>query len=223
MAYTDASSAAPYTPAPPPVGNDVPGLSRATWDELYRIAQRVASIERPTAVVLNSSKSFAVQAGTVWTRLFDINQNYDWQSPAGQISPAGVWTCPQEGLYNVTIIVEVPAFPSPGSRLYEATLRSTGHPVGGGADRVVFSNTGGPDEAALRLFSNFLRPLNFGDQVWFDLDLTEESYTGNVTIMSILNICRQASIKLTVTTKPAHWRRLPMARQGALIWKMGTW
>ena len=36
------------------------------------------------------------------------------------------------------------------------------------------------DDVALRLIASFLRPLNRGDQLWFDLDLTEESYTGNV-------------------------------------------
>lgn len=60
---------------------------------------------------------------------------------------------------------------------------------------MILSKTGGQDEAPLRLVSNFLRPLNRGDEVWFDLDLTEESYTGNVTITNILNISRQSSIK----------------------------
>lgn len=195
MASSDRSTPQPYSPAPPPLGNDGPQLSRATWDELYRIAERFESIERPAALSINKSESIAVQAATVWTRLFDGVLTYEWIRPAGQMDAAGVWTCPQEGLYAVTAIIQVPAFPNPGNRLYQATLRTTQKPAAGGANKVVTSITGGPDEAALRLVADFLRPLNKGDQVWFDLDLTEESYAGNVSVLGILNICRQASIK----------------------------
>ena len=195
MASSDRSTPIPYSPAPPPLGTDTIQLSRATWDELYRIAERFESIDRPAALSLSKSESIPVQAATVWTRLFDDPAAYEWLRPAGQMDANGVWTCPQEGLYDVTVILEVPAFPNPGSRLYEATLRTTGHPANGDPDVVILSKTGGPDEASLRLIANFLRPLNKGDQVWFDLDLTEVAFTGNVTVLGILNICRQASIK----------------------------
>lgn len=171
-------------------------MDRSVWDEFYRIAERFVSIDKPAAMALTSTETVPVQATTVWTRLFDTALVYDWQAPGAQHDPAtGVWTCPQEGLYAVTVVIEVPAFPQPGSRIYEATLRTTARPIAGGPDKVVLSKTGGPDEAALRLVADFLRPLNRGDQVWFDLDLTEVNYTGNVTVLSILNICRQSSIK----------------------------
>jgi hypothetical protein len=195
LASSDRSTPQPYTPAPPPFGDDTRQLSRATWDELYRIAERFESIDRPAALSLSKSESIPIQAATVWTRLFDSPVSFDWQRPDGQMAATGIWTCPQEGLYDVTVICEVPAFPNPGARLYEATLRTTGHPANGAADTVLLSSTGGPDEASLRLVANFLRPLNKGDQIWFDLDLTEVTYTGNVTVFSVLNICRQASIK----------------------------
>ena len=63
-----------------------------------------------------------MQAATVWDRLFDTALIYDWQAPLGQHDVAtGIWTCPQEGLYAIQPVVEVPAFPNPGSRIYEAT------------------------------------------------------------------------------------------------------
>lgn len=194
MASTDKSTPVPYQPANPPYTEKLHDFSRATWDELYRIAERFFSIDKPAALSVAETKSAPVQAAQVWTRLFNTAPAFDWENPPGQLT-SGIWTCPQEGLYDITVIVEVPAFPNPGTRLYEATLRTTGHPVGGGPDRVLFSRTGGPDEASLRLIANFLRPLSRGDEVWFDLDLTEATYTGSVTITSILNICRQSSIK----------------------------
>jgi hypothetical protein len=194
LASSDRSTPIPYQPANPPYTDKLADFSRATWDEFYRIAERFFSIDRPAAMAVTEAKNAPVQAATVWTRLFNAAPAYEWTQPPGQMT-AGVWTCPQEGLYAVTVIIEIAAFPNPGSRLYTATLRTTGHPAAGGADKVVLSKAGGPDEAPLRLVADFLRPLNRGDQVWFDLDLTEESYTGNVPILSILNVCRQASVK----------------------------
>jgi hypothetical protein len=194
LASTDRSTPQPYAPANPPYTEKLLDFSRATWDEFYRIAERFISIDRPAAVALTESLTASVQPGEVWQRLFNTTPVSDWEAPPAQFS-AGVWTCPQEGLYNLTIIIEVAAFPNPGSRIYEATLRTTLHPINGDPDKVSLSKTGGPDEAALRLIADFLRPLNRGDEVWFDLDLTEDTYTGTVPIFSILNICRQSSVK----------------------------
>lgn len=196
MASSDRSTPIPYTPAPPPFGADGQQLSRATWGELYRIAERFESVDRPAAVAITGSKSIPVQAATVWTRLFTAPVAYEWQAPLGQFNDAtGVWTCPQEGLYDLTIVIEVPAFPQAGNRIYTATLRTTLHYANGDPDKVVTSASGGPDEAPRRFSADFLRPLNKGDQLYFDLDLTEGTFTGNVTVFSVLNICRQGSIK----------------------------
>jgi hypothetical protein len=194
LASSDRSTPIPYQPANPPYTEKLADFSRSTWDEFYRIAERFLSIDRPAAMAVTEQKSVPIQPAEVWTRLFNTGLAYDWEQPAGQLA-AGVWTCPQEGLYDVSVVIEVPAFPQPGSRIYEATLRTTWRPAAGGADRVTLSKTGGPDEVALRLVAEFLRPLNRGDQVWFDLDLTEQTYTGNLSVLSILNVCRQASVK----------------------------
>lgn len=44
MASTD--STIPYTPAPPPFTTSVPDLSRATWDELYRVSMHLSDMDR---------------------------------------------------------------------------------------------------------------------------------------------------------------------------------
>jgi hypothetical protein len=194
LASSDRSTPQPYTPANPPFTEKLLDFSRATWDEFYRIAERLVSIDRPSAVAITEALTATIQPAEVWQRLFNTTPAYEWESPLGQFS-SSIWTCPQEGLYNITVIVEVAAFPNPGSRIYEATLRTTLHPANGDPDRVSLSKTGGPDEAHLRLIADFLRPLNKGDQLWLDLDLTEDTYTGTVPIFSILNICRQSSVK----------------------------
>lgn len=194
MASTDRSTPQPYSPSNPPYTERIADFSRATWDEFYRLAERLVSIDRPAAMAITESLTATVQPTVVWQRLFNTAPAYDWESPPGQFAN-GVWTCPQEGLYNITVIIEVAAFPNAGNRIYEATLRTTLHPANGDPDKVSLSKTGGPDEAALRLIADFLRPLNKGDQAWFDLDITEETFTGSVPIFSILNICRQSSVK----------------------------
>jgi hypothetical protein len=196
LASTDRSTSVPYSPANPPYTDKAQDLSRATWDELYRIAERFSAIEQPAAIAVTGTEVCTIQPAEVWQRLFDGTKIYDWERPGAQLDQAtGVWTCPQEGLYLFNIVIEIPPFPSPGSRLYEATLRTTGRPAAGGADRIVFSKTGSPDEATMRLVASFLRPLYRGDEIWWDLDLTEEAYTGSVTVLSILSICRQANIR----------------------------
>lgn len=185
------SAILPYVPSNPPKD-----INRAIWDEFYKLQQALSNLDIPVAVAVTSTKSIPIQPTTVWTRLFDTGINYDYVLPANQFDiTTGVWTVPQEGLYSLTITVEIPAFPNPGSRLYEATLRTTGHPADGGADTVVLSKAGGPDEATLRFSATFLRPLSAGDQVYFDMDLTEEAFTGSVNVFSVLNIIRQGGYK----------------------------
>jgi hypothetical protein len=185
------SAILPYVPSNPPTGTN-----RAVWDEFYKLQQALADLDRPLALSITSTKSIPVQATTVWTRLFNEGIGLEYALPADQFdTTTGIWTVPQEGLYSVTIIVEIPAFPNAGNRLYEATLRTTVHPVDGSADRVVLSKAGGPDEATLRFTATIMRPLSAGDQIWFDIDLTEETFTGSVSVFNVLNIVRQGGYK----------------------------
>jgi len=190
------SAVLPYTPANPPNEPTGSRIVRPTWDEFYRIKQALLDLDRPVAVALFATESVPIQPDTVWTRLLDSGVTYDYSLPDDQFNiTTGVWTIPQEGLYSVTLTIEIPAFPQAGSRLYEATVRTTKHPVDGSPDVTYLSKAGGPDEAALRFTITFLRPLLSGDQIWFDIDLTEASYTGNVTVTSIFNAVRQGGFK----------------------------
>ena len=192
MAASDRSGPIPYTPAAPHGATD---FSRAVWDEFYRIAQNLFELDRPAAIAGSSLENVTVSAATVWDRLFDEADAIQYERPAGQLAAAtGIWTAPVEGLYLIQPVIEVPAFASPASKLYTATLRTTITRVGFATVQSL-SKVGGDDRVPLRIVGVFLRPLNRGDTVFWDLDLTHETKTGTVSVLSVLNITRQSSIK----------------------------
>lgn len=188
MASSDRSSPQSYVPANPPAPN-AESISRATWDEFYRLSAFLANADRPLALAVTKTEIMPVQPATVWTRLFDAVAQVEWEVPEGQLAADGTWTCQQEGLYNIMVIAEMDAFPNPGSRLYTATLRTILAGV------TLLSKTGGADDAPLRLVANFVRKLKRGDTATFDLDLTEESFSGNVNVFGVLNITRMGSAR----------------------------
>lgn len=195
MASIDRTSPLPYTPAPPPTGTDTPNLSRATWDELFKIAQSLIDLDRPAAIEGASPEAVPVGPTTVYDRLFDEADSVQYEFPSAQLDRAtGIWTCPREGLYLMLPVIEVPAFPTPASKLFTASLRTTIDRVDG-PDEVIVATAGGDDRIPLRLQPVFLKPFYRGDKVYFDLDLTHETKTGNVTVVSVLNIVRQANIR----------------------------
>jgi hypothetical protein len=195
LASSDRSTPIPYTPANPPAPN-APDLSRATWDELYRIATEFNNLGNPAALSATCSEPVTVEATSNWDRLFNENVIYDWEQPTGTLDTAtGVWTCPQEGLYQIDVILEAPPFPSPATKEYTASLRTTLHPVSGGPDVVAVSQNGGIDTQSLRVNASFLRPLYRGDQLWIDADLTHATKTGTVTCLAVLNTLRVGRIK----------------------------
>jgi hypothetical protein len=195
LASTDRSTPIPYSPANPP-GGDTLDLSRATWDELYRIAVEFNNLAQPAALAVTCSEPVTVEATTVWDRLFNENITYEWQNPLGQLDvTTGIWTCSQEGLYSITPIFEAPPFPSPALKEYTASLRGTFHPINGGPDKVGIAQSGGMDTQALRVSAQFLRPLYKGDQLWMDADLTHATKTGTITCFGVMNILRVGRIK----------------------------
>ena len=185
----------PYTPGSPP-GVDTASLSRATWDELFRIAQALIDLDRPASIAGDSPESVIVGPTLQYDRLFNEADTIDYEYPSGQLDvTTGVWTCPQEGLYLILPVIQVPAFASPASKLFTANLRTTFHYASGSPDEVIVANAGGDDRVPLRLQPVFLKPLSRGDQVYFDLDLTHENKTGSVTVVSVLNIVRQSGTR----------------------------
>jgi hypothetical protein len=132
----------------------------------------------------------------VWDRLFNEGVTYQWENPTGTIdATTGIWTCPQEGLYTIDVILEAAPFPSPATKEYTASLQTTIHPADGSPDLVFVSQNGGIDTQALRVNASFLRPVYRGDQLWAAADLTHATKTGDVSCKAFLNILRVGRIK----------------------------
>ena len=195
MASSDRSTALPYTPSNPPA-QGAKDLSRATWDELYRIAGSLSALQEPSALSASCSELVAVQAATAWDRLFNEGVTYSWQNPGGTLDiTTGVWTCPQEGLYSITVTAEAAPFPSPAIKSYTISLRTTLQPFGGGAAVSNTSQSGGLDDVSLQVFSTYLIPLYRGDTLVVDVDLTHATKTGNIQVKGGLRIVREGRIK----------------------------
>jgi hypothetical protein len=191
------STPLPYVPglsiAP---SSTVVDLSRATWDELFKISQALIELDRPSASVISCSEPVNITPTTVYDRLFDQTVIYEWEQPGGQTdATTGIWTCQQEGLYQFTGVIEIPAFPTPAVKQYTATLRTTQTFANGDPPAVVLSTAGGTDNTPLRINPSLLRPVSKGDTVYQDLDLTHQTVTGTVTVTAVRNIIRMSSIK----------------------------
>jgi hypothetical protein len=197
MATTSRSVPLPYVPgASVSPAASVGDLSRATWDELFKISQALIELDRPAASVVACSEPVNITPTTIYDRLFDENDIYEWEAPGGQTdSTTGIWTCPQEGLYLFTGVIEIPAFPTPATKEYTATLRTTLIPINGGAPLQILSTAGGLDNMPLRINPNIARPLNRGDTVYQDLDITHHTVSGVITVTAVRNIIRQSGIK----------------------------
>jgi hypothetical protein len=195
LASSDRSTPLPYSPANPPAPNSEE-ISRATWDEFYRLALILDNLQSPSALSAACSELVAVQPTTVWDRLFNENVTYQWENPTGTLDvTTGIWTCPEEGLYSIDIILEVAPFPSPATKEYTASLQTTINPIDGSPDLVFVSQNGGIDTQALRVNASFLRPMYRGDQLWAAADLTHATKTGDVQCKAFLNILREGRVK----------------------------
>jgi len=195
LASSDRSTPLPYSPASPPPA-EAGEVSRAAWDEFYRLALILQNLQSPSALSAACAELVTAQATTVWDRLFNEGVTYSWENPKGTLDTAtGIWTCPEEGLYSIEIILEASPFPSPATKEYTASLQTTIHPADGGPDLVFVSQNGGIDTQALRVNASFLRPLYRGDQLWAAADLTHATKTGDVQCKAFLNTLREGRIK----------------------------
>lgn len=192
---TAKSTFIPYTPAPPPSATD-PNTCRATWDEFFKLAQALIDLDSPAAIAGANPEPVVVGPTVQYDRLFDEADAIEYERPKGQLDQTtGIWTCPQEGLYLIMPVIEVPAFPTPASKLFTASLRWTIDYASGAPDRVATAKAGGDDRVPLRLQPVIMVPLSRGDRMWFDLDLTHETKTGSITVVSVINIVRQSGTR----------------------------
>lgn len=176
-----------YIPGNPPFDGE--GLSRATWEELYRIATTLGSIQTPCAVSIASSVSVTVSSGSAYKTLFDNTgtETYNWQQPSGQVSTGGVWTCPENAAYTLYLVVKVPISTDPmwDEPVSIATIRLT---VNAATETYTYNGVSSlPPLLVLPIF----RPFEQGDTVEFELDLTRGTTSGSATVQSFLAIKKE--------------------------------
>jgi hypothetical protein len=188
---------ATYTPGPNVApSSSVGDLGRATWEELFRIAQSLLDLDRPVAMTLLCEEPVAVGPVLTYDRLFNEGVSNFWENPAAQIDTAtGIWTCPQEGLYQIATILRVPPFPTPAVKEYYISLRITIVHIDGSPNEIIEMQNGGFDNVPIAASGTALRPFIRGDQLYIDAAIFHQTTTGSVTIKANLQIIRISGTK----------------------------
>jgi hypothetical protein len=194
---TNARGIIPYTPGEPPASTTDPNLARATWEELYRIRQALADIDRPVSVVVLGDDVLAMNQAPTFERLLDETVTVPWEQPPGQFNfTTGVWTCPTEGLYLITPRMACPAVPTPQIKSLTVTLRLTVDYINPATPNLVLTvDDSGLDDSPTVVAGVFLLPLVQGDQLWVDGTLQHPQNVANVTVATRLQIVRQSGIR----------------------------
>jgi hypothetical protein len=102
-----------------------------------------------------------------WSRLLDASPTESWANPEGVLSAAGVWTCPQEGLYQGILAITMQAPAVTGSNSVRLEVRAT-ITHGDGSSQVFTRVGGGSDAYPYSATSPFMLPCLRGDTVVFD-------------------------------------------------------
>lgn len=167
----DKSAWIPYSPANPPAFNA--DLPRSTWDEFYRVALALGALDRPVSLSENCIDALTVDVAPAFTRIFDTPVTIVWESPPGQTDTAtGIWTCPREGLYQLSYFGNVAPAGVPGDRVYTLEVRSTQTFINGDPDRVITLRDSGDDSEYLSVVGPQLLSCAQGDTVRIDARCT---------------------------------------------------
>ena len=167
----------PYYPYPIPTNlEDIP---RYLYEELQRI--QVALLAQPVAFAINDTEAFNVTTAVTWERLFDDGVVVPvWSVPGGEFdNTTGTWTCPQSGLYDISIHMEVSPFGA-GNKVYYAGLRL--NVVQDGVPDTVESTDGGDDSIPLGVTLTGLIALLYGDTLSVDATVVHDQFVGTSDI-----------------------------------------
>jgi len=168
-------------------------LAVALWDELTKIAISMAGIDQPMGASVYDSEVLPIskQPTIVWLRIFDGATDAVWARPQSALNTAtGVYTIVQEGVYNVSARLNVPAFLTPAIKEYYAGIRTTINYADGSPSTVSAVYNGGQDIVPINVLSGFLLPLTAGDSFFFEAAIDHETQTGSITAQSALQVQR---------------------------------
>lgn len=179
------SLSVPYSPAPVPRNPD--DLPRYLEDEFQRIRQ--ALIAQPVAFTISEDYLIAIDTVENWQTVF-IGVEPFWDIPGGGWdSTTGLWTCPQSGLYQLSVTLEVQAFGG-GNKNYYAGLAIV---ITGEDPRRLESIDGGDDDVPLGVSLMGQVFLWQGDTLRFEATVVHENGTGNVDATVAAQVLRVSS------------------------------
>lgn len=186
----------PYRPNPPPAPGSTPQeITRAAWEEFTRIAASLADLDNAVHVQVAATDSVNVAAAASFTRMLDNSPTIESAVPGGTFeTTTGVWTCPADGLYIVTINGEVAPMNAPAQKSYTAQIRRTWTHAAGGADSVAIYNGGGLDDQVVSVIGTRLLPMLQGDTLRYDVAAIHPTKVGTVSMTSVFYAVRQSGI-----------------------------
>ena len=183
----------PYIAGSPPRGS-TEEVARATWDEFYKIEQALIGLDAPVALSLSATENVNATTGIVYETFYDEGITYQWEQPPGYFTLAtGVWTCPGEGLYQLSNTFDVPAAPSASIKDYIIYVRNTLTPLIG-APVIRNSSAGGLDTFQLRFNALSLVPLLKGTTVKMEVAVYREAGAVTVSVTGNLGIYRVSGL-----------------------------
>lgn len=186
----------PYRPNPPPApGTDLPQVTRAAWEEFARLATSLSDVERPVCISVSAVDSVSVAAAATYSRMFDNSPTIELEKPGGAfVTTSGIWTCPQEGIYQVTVNSEFSPLNAPAAKSYAAFVRLTHTHADGAPDTVRIYTGGGLDDQYVSVIGTRLQVLQQGDTLRWDGAATHPTTAGTVQVSSVFYAIRQAGI-----------------------------
>ena len=182
----------PYVPGNPPTLTRPEEITRAVWDELFRLSQSLLDLDRPVSLSLSANDTLTVTTVTqTWARLFNNTPSILHQMPGGCLDPlTGIYTVSSQGVYQIYGRVNIPAFPSPQSKSYTGYIRISIVRAGGLGTTTFLLESGGLDDRPLTVQGLALYPLNKGDIIYFDGAVIRVAGGGTINVTDTLQIFR---------------------------------
>ena len=172
----------PYSPSAVPRNPDE--LPRFLEAEFRRI--QTALLAEPVALSVQEEDAIAVTTAINWTDLF-TGATPVWEIPGGSFDTTdGNWTCPQTGLYQVSLTLEVAPFGG-GNKTYYAgvAIDWTGESSGRRE-----STTGGDDEIPLGVSLVGMVFLYQGTELSFEFTIVHDQFSGVADYKAAAQILR---------------------------------
>lgn len=176
----------PYNPTNPP--DEFQDWPRWLMEELFRIAGAL----RSDPVVMAVDDTDTITIGTLPTTvILGIGDASVIDIPSGAWDPVtGIWTCPLDGIYQVTAQVYIPAFGS-GNKTYFGSIEV--NELAPNPKRIAVSFDGGADDVPLGITLAEPNLILAGTTIQATLTAEHEQFTGTVNYIAAFSYLRQAS------------------------------